>query len=180
MATTTGAKPAFVLRWAEWQREGDIASICALVRELAEFEKELHSVKLTPDQMREDLKAGHFVCLLATKEGDAAEAVGMALCHTRYSTWDGLCMHLEDLYVKTECRGQGLGRLLIEACVKYTQLQGLRRLCWEVLDWNADAIAFYRGLGAELLETWRCVRLSGDSLAHFPFRNEQALSQLQL
>ena len=162
------------LRWAQ---EEDVGSILELVRELAEFEKELNSVTLTEEKMKVDLKERHFVCILAEdtsqeESGGDPFAVGMALCHTRYSTWDGLCMHLEDLYVKPEHRGKGIGRLLIEACVKYTNDLKCKRLCWEVLDWNTRAIDFYKGLGSEFKEAWRCVRLSGSSLRNFNFRNK--------
>ena len=79
------------------------------------------------------------MCVLAVvNERDQAvtnedqEAVGMALLHNRYSTWDGLCVHLEDLYVKPEHRSAGVGKRLIECCVKHARETGSRRLCWEV------------------------------------------------
>jgi GNAT superfamily N-acetyltransferase len=161
------------LKWAE---EKDVASIVGLVLELAEFERELESVKLSEEQMKRDLCDKHFVCVIAQNERE--EAVGMALCHNRYSTWDGLCVHLEDLYVKPDYRQRGIGRLLIEACVKYTHGLGCKRLCWEVLDWNTNAIKFYKGFGAELKETWRCCRLSGKELDGFEYKNEKMLEQL--
>jgi GNAT superfamily N-acetyltransferase len=129
------------LKWAE---EKDVASIVGLVLELAEFERELESVKLSEEQMKRDLCDKHFVCVIAQNERE--EAVGMALCHNRYSTWDGLCVHLEDLYVKPDYRQRGIGRLLIEACVKYTHGLGCKRLCWEVLDWNTNGTSKIRSL----------------------------------
>ena len=123
-----------------WATEKDAGAILGLVRELAEFEKELDKVKTTEADFARDLSLGHFVCVLAvvnerdTKDQEAVgmEAVGMALLHNRYSTWDGLCVHLEDLYVKPEHRSAGVGKRLIECCVKHARETGSRRLCWEV------------------------------------------------
>jgi len=117
-----------------WATEKDAGAILGLVRELAEFEKELDKVKTTEADFARDLSLGHFVCVLAVvNERDTdQEAVGMALLHNRYSTWDGLCVHLEDLYVKPEHRSAGVGKRLIECCVKHARETGSRRLCWEV------------------------------------------------
>ena len=81
----------------------------------------------------------------------------MALCHNRYSTWDGLCVHLEDLYVKPDYRQRGIGRLLIEACVKYTHGLGCKRLCWEVLDWNTNGTSKIQPLLVLFLTSIGCV-----------------------
>ena len=113
-----------------WATEKDAGAILGLVRELAEFEKELDKVKTTEIDFARDLSLGHFVCVLAVV--NEREAVGMALLHNRYSTWDGLCVHLEDLYVKPEHRSAGVGKRLIECCVKHARETGSRRLCWEV------------------------------------------------
>ena len=116
-----------------WATEKDAGAILGLVRELTEFEKELDKVKTTEADFARDLSLGHFVCVLAVvNEKDTDQAVGMALLHNRYSTWDGLCVHLEDLYVKPEHRLAGVGKRLIECCVKHARETGRRRLCGEV------------------------------------------------
>ena len=114
-----------------WATEKDAGAILGLVRELAEFEKELDKVKTTEIDFARDLSLGHFVCVLAVVN-ERDQAVGMALMHNRYSTWDGLSVHLEDLYVKPEHRSAGVGKRLIECCVKHARETGSRRLCWEV------------------------------------------------
>ena len=117
-----------------WATEKDAGVILGLVRELAEFEKELDKVKTTEADFARDLSLGHFVCVLAVvyERDTKDQAVGMALMHNRYSTWDGRCVHLEDLYVKPEHRSAGVGKRLIECCVKHARETGSRRLCWEV------------------------------------------------
>ena len=75
--------------------------------------------------------------------------------------------------MQQEYRQRGIGTLLIECCVKYTHSLGCKRLCWEVLDWNENAIRFYKKLGAEILDTWRCVRLSGDKLMSYEISSDQ-------
>ena len=189
-----------------WATDEDIPEIFSLIKELAEFEKALDCVKTIEAQLASDLRAKHFVAVVATVPVSASQrTVGFALLHTRYSTWfvalsplllfsilplanlsltllllthhhhrrEGLCLHLEDLYVQQEYRQRGIGTLLIECCVKYTHSLGCKRLCWEVLDWNENAIRFYKKLGAEILDTWRCVRLSGDKLMSYEISSDQ-------
>ena len=147
---------------------GDIPAVLSLVRVLADFERAPHAVTLTEASMRADLEAGHFEAWLAT-EGQG-RAIGLVVCHRRYSTWKGLTAHLEDLVVLEDCRGQGLGRRLLEVAVSWAQSIGAQRLHWEVLDWNQPAIDFYEGLGAELNRDWIPCRLGELALANFPLR----------
>jgi len=134
---------------------GDIPAVLSLVRVLADFERASHAVTLTE-------------AWLAT-EGQG-RAIGLVVCHRRYSTWKGLTAHLEDLVVLEDCRGLGLGRRLLEVAVSWAQSIGAQRLHWEVLDWNQPAIDFYEGLGAELNRDWIPCRLGELALANFPLR----------
>jgi GNAT superfamily N-acetyltransferase len=143
----------------------DVGTLLALVHDLAAYEK-------SPDQvaMREaDLHAALFgpdpvaSCEVA-ETGDGV--VGMALWFTTFSTWTGVAgIHLEDLYVRPEERGAGHGRALLARLAGICVARGYPRLEWNVLDWNAPAIGFYRSLGAAPLEDWTTFRLVGASLA---------------
>ncbi|QDZ25419.1 N-acetyltransferase [Chloropicon primus] len=164
-------------RWAKASRGDDMDALMGFIRALAAYENESASVKTTEEQLTSDLEAGHFCCALAMchdEAGGECAYAGFALCHTRYSTWDGLCVHLEDLFVPEEFRGMGVGRGLMEWCVLYTRSLGCKRLCWEVLDWNTKAKGFYEKLGAEIKEAWQCVRLSGEGLENFEVCQEVA------
>ena len=82
-----------------------------------------------------------------------------------YSTWDGHHgIYLEDLYVRPQHRGTGLGKALLAALAQECVERGLTRLQWWVLDWNEPAIGFYRSIGAEAMDEWTVMRVSGDAL----------------
>ncbi|MFM1884160.1 MAG: hypothetical protein RL168_344 [Bacteroidota bacterium] len=152
------------LRWAE---NSDFPEILGLIQELAEFERAPQEVTLTLEQLVADHAAGHFVCILA--ESATRGILGMALCHTRYSTWKGLTAHLEDLIVKEAYRGQGFGRRLLEASMQWALSISAQRLHWEVLDWNQPAIDFYEGVGAHVLRDWYPCRMTAQDLTDFTY-----------
>ena len=103
-----------------------------------------------------------FRALIADVDGAPA---GFALFFTSYSTWRGHHgIRLEDLYVTPELRGQGIGKALLARVAQIAVAEGCPRLEWDVLDWNAPAIAVYERLGAHILTEWRIMRLSGDAL----------------
>ena len=103
----------------------DVPAVLGLVRTLAEFERAPHEVTLTESQMVADLESGHFEAWLAWNP--RGEALGLVLCHRRYSTWKGLTAHLEDLVVLESYRGHGLGRRLLEVAVAWAQSIGAQR-----------------------------------------------------
>lgn len=149
--------PMQVLKIRE-AREGDMEAVHRLIRELARFEKEPDAVMTTPDQLAADgfRDIPKFKCWVAEEEGIV---VGMALVYARYSTWVGPVLHLEDLIVTESSRGSGIGSRLLDEVVRYGHALGVKRISWEVLDWNDPAIAFYEERGAKVLRDWDVVQL---------------------
>jgi len=142
----------------------DIPTILCFIRELALYEREPDAVLATEaDLLRDGFgPTPRFWALIAEHEGEAA---GFALYFTSYSTWRGHHgIRLEDLYVTPALRGQGIGKALVARLAQIAVEQGCPRLEWDVLDWNAPAIAVYQRLGAHVLTEWRIMRLSGDAL----------------
>ncbi len=141
--------------------EGDWEAVMALIVELASYEKAQSEVTLTVEQLALDAKQGRFVCTLAECEG---KAVGMALHHPRYSTWKGTTWYLEDLVVTQPWRGRGVGKALMQVVVKRALVEDAHRLEWQVLDWNKEAIGFYKALGASISSDWLNGRLTRENL----------------
>ena len=143
----------------------DVPQILAFIRELAEYEREPNAVLATEaDLLRDGFgPTPRFQCVIA--ETATHEAAGFALYFTSYSTWRGHHgIRLEDLYVTPSLRGKGIGRALLTRLAQIAIDEGCPRLEWDVLDWNAPAIAVYEKIGAHMLTTWRIMRLSGDAL----------------
>ena len=103
-----------------------------------------------------------YACLIAELDGQPA---GFALYFFNYSTWLGRPgLYLEDIFVPVELRGKGVGKALLQRVAAVAVEKHCPRLQWEVLDWNTPAIDFYRAMGAEFLDEWRNVRISGEAL----------------
>ena len=149
-------------------RPEDVSSVVALVRELAEYEKAAHEVRLTEDQLSGAL-FGDFPALFGhVAEGDGGEVVGTALWFLNFSTWRGTHgIYLEDLYVRPSHRGRGLGRELLRSLAELCVQRGYSRLEWWVLDWNSPAVDFYRAAGAVPMDEWTVFRLTDDALTSF-------------
>lgn len=117
----------------------------ALIRELAEFEKEPEAVTVT---LAEFSDAGFGVQpvwqAFVAEWSPTGEIVGMALYYIRYSTWKGKMLYLEDIIINREYRGQGIGRCLMDYLEEEARALKLKGLCWQVLDWNEPAISFYK------------------------------------
>lgn len=137
---------------------GEEEVIYGLICELAEYEKARDKVKTTPAQILEELEKESplFGCLLAL---ESRQPVGFALYYYTFSTWVGRSMHLEDLYVQPSHRGTGIGKSLLQQLVLICQTENLKRLDWEVLEWNSRAHAFYESVGAHCRSDWRSWRL---------------------
>jgi len=148
----------------------DVAAIVGLIRELADFEKLTHLLRVTPETLHPHLFGERPVAECVVGEVDG-EVVGFALFFTNFSTFlarPGL--YLEDLYVKPEHRGRGLGRALLEHLGALAVQRGYGRFEWSVLDWNQHAIRFYQGMGATVMPEWRICRVTGDALQRFADR----------
>lgn len=144
----------------------DVPDVLALVKELAAYEREPDAVIATEaDFLRDGFgETPAFHVLVAEDAGGAV--IGFALYFFSYSTWVGRrCLYLEDLFVQPEHRGKGAGIALMKALAKEAVAKECRRFVWQVLDWNAPAIAFYERLGASVRREWLSVRLEGDALA---------------
>ncbi|WP_336128068.1 GNAT family N-acetyltransferase [Mesoflavibacter sp. CH_XMU1422-2] len=146
--------------------QSDMPKVLGLIKELAVFEKEPDAVIITEKDLIEHGfgKNPLFTCFVAERE---QEIVAIALIYFRFSTWKGKTVHLEDLIVKQELRGQGLGTLLLDEVIKYGYSQGVQRICWEVLDWNTNAINFYEKQGAKILKDWYLAQLEGDAIKNY-------------
>ncbi|MBI3492231.1 MAG: GNAT family N-acetyltransferase [Acidobacteria bacterium] len=144
--------------------ERDVPLIFNLIKGLAEYEKLAHEVTATEEKLRATLFGPRPAAEVVIAYADDAPA-GFALFFHNYSTFLGQPgIYLEDLYVVPEWRGHGLGRRLLTHLAKLAVERHCGRLEWSVLDWNAPAIGFYRGLGARLMQEWSIFRLTGDSL----------------
>ncbi len=150
-------------------REGqksDMTSVLLLIKELASFEKEDNAVEVTVEDLERDGFSDKplFKVFIAEKQNDI---VGMALFYERYSTWKGRSIHLEDLIIRKECRGEGIGKALYTKVLSYAHEQKLKRVSWEVLDWNKVAVDFYVSTGAKILDGWQVVHMDENSLNAF-------------
>ena len=142
----------------------DAALVFALVVELATYENLADAVASTPEMIGTALFGAEprVFCDVVEHGGEAA---GMALWFYNYSTFEGRHgIYLEDLYVRPEHRGAGLGKALLQTLARRCLDEGLARLQWSVLDWNEPSIAFYKAQGAEMLDEWTGCRVSGDAL----------------
>lgn len=158
--------PPYTLRSAELR---DVGAIVALIRELAEFEQLTHLLQVTPEKLRPQLFGERPAAeALVAELGDGkshGEVVAFALYFTNFSTFlaqPGL--YLEDLYVKPGHRGSGIGKALLTRLAALALERGCGRFEWSVLDWNANAIRFYEGMGATVMPDWRICRVTGAAL----------------
>jgi GNAT superfamily N-acetyltransferase len=145
----------------------DVPAIVGLITELAAFEQLSHLVETTPERLHPHLFGERPVaeCLVAEVDG---QVVAFALFFANFSTFrcrPGL--YLEDLYVQPANRGSGLGRALLQQLGALAVARGCGRFEWSVLDWNAQAIAFYQRMGAQVLPDWRICRVTGEALQAF-------------
>jgi GNAT superfamily N-acetyltransferase len=146
-------------------RPGEAGLVLSFVRELAAYEKLLHELEVTAA----DLDAALFCdnprlfCEIAEWQGEPA---GFAVWFFNFSTFRGRPgIYLEDLFVRPDCRGRGLGKALLVHLAQQCMANGGDFLQWAVLDWNTPSIAFYKSLGAVMLDEWTGCRLAGLALA---------------
>ena len=145
-------------------RPDDAALIFALIRELAEYEKLSHEVDANEVQIAETLFAPSpkVFCDIAAWNGTPA---GLAVWFLNFSTFRGrYSLYLEDLFVRPAFRRRGIGKALLARLAQHCAANGYARFEWSVLNWNAPAIAFYKSIGAEVMDEWRICRVSGQAL----------------
>lgn len=147
----------------------DVPLILQLIRELAEYEKLAHEVVATQEGLQEHLFGPHphAQTLIAEFQapGEAPQAVGFALFFHNFSTFLGRPgIYLEDLFVRPQARGRGVGRALLVRLAQLALERGCGRFEWSVLDWNEPALRFYRSLGAVPKQEWIIHRVTGDAL----------------
>ena len=144
----------------------DMPQVLDLIKELAHFEKEADAVEVTVEDLQRDGYGENpkFHCFVA-EVNDKVE--GIALVFNRYSTWKGKVLHLEDLVVSEKMRGAGLGTALLDEVVKYGYHLGVKRINWEVLDWNEPAIILYEKKGADVKRDWNVVHLNEAGIKNY-------------
>lgn len=147
----------------------DVPFILAMIRELAEYERDPNAAVATEEMIHRHLfgewvgRAPMIECFIGEVEGSAE---GIALYFHNYSTWTGRPgTYLEDLFVRPSARGKGLGKALLRRVAQVAVERGCPRLEWMVIDWNEPAQEFYRSVGARGMDGWTVWRLDGDALA---------------
>lgn len=144
----------------------DMKAVLELIQELATFEKEPDAVEVTVDDLERDGFGDDPLFYTFVAEVNDA-IVGIALYYYRYSTWKGKTIHLEDLIVKEDMRGAGVGFELYSKIIEQGKKDKVRRIEWAVLDWNISAIEFYQKSGAKVLEDWRVAQMDENGINEF-------------
>lgn len=146
--------------------KADMPRVLELINELAVFEKEPEAVEVTLDLLESDGFGDNpkFTCFVIEVDN---KVEGMALVYKRYSTWKGEALHLEDLIVSQSQRGKNLGTKLLDKVVEHGKYLGVKRISWEVLDWNEPAIAFYEKKGATIMRDWDVVQLDEKGIENY-------------
>lgn len=146
--------------------KADMPAVLELIQELATFEKEPDAVIITTETLEKEGFGDNplFHCFVAEVDGHIE---GMALCYYRFSTWKGRSLHLEDLIVRENSRGTGLGSALFSKVIQFAKEQNLKRAEWVVLDWNQHAIDFYKRSGANVLKDWYTVQMDEAGIQQF-------------
>lgn len=153
--------PRLMLRAAT---RDDVPEIRALIRELADYEKDPAAAVVTEaDLLRDGFgERPLFRVVMAEWEGAVA---GFAFYFFNYSTWQGRPgLYLEDLFVRPALRGKGVGKALLVHLAGIALRENCGRFVWQVLDWNEPSIRFYESLGARVMKEWLTMRVDGEAL----------------
>ena len=147
-------------------KKEDMQAVFNLITELALFEKEPDAVEITVTDLVRDgfSKTPKFKVFVAEQEHNI---IGIALFYERFSTWKGRTIHLEDLIVTKSKQKIGAGKALYTAVLKHAYDNNFNRVAWEVIDWNTNAIDFYKSTGATYLNDWSVVQMNKENLAKF-------------
>ena len=144
----------------------DMKRVYELIMELALYEKLPKEVDLTTDDLIKDGfgEKKLFNCFVAEINSNVE---GMAIVYNRYSTWKGKTIHLEDLIVTKKMRNNGIGALLLDKVILFGKEMGVKRISWEVIDWNIKAIKFYERKGAKLIPDWNIIHLNEEAIKNY-------------
>jgi len=144
----------------------DMKEVLSLIKELAKFEKEPDAVIISEDELiiHGFSNPPLFSCYVAKIE---SKIVGMSLGYSRYSTWKGPTMHLEDLIVTKKYRNLGIGKELFKNFIINSHLNGVKRIEWAVLNWNKHAIDFYISNGAKVYDDWQIAQMNEKAINNF-------------
>ncbi len=144
-------------------KKADCSRTLELIHELAEYEKAPEEVTISLKELEEDGFGENSIYKLVVAE-QMGEIIGVAIFYEKYSTWKGKCTYLEDLIVTKLKRGMGAGKALFEEVIRFSKENKSGRMEWQVLDWNAPAIDFYKTYQAELDGTWYNGRFTKEQL----------------
>jgi len=158
-------KTSAIIQIKKGQQE-DLPEVLNLIKELAEYEKAPGAVVVTIEEMQNwgFGKGKMFDFFVAVNDG---KIVGLALYYFKYSTWKGRCLFLEDIIVTEEFRGKGLGKKLFEKVVTVAKIEKVRRMEWQVLNWNEPAINFYKKYPTDFDSEWINCKLTNNELILF-------------
>tara|TARA_X000000368_G_C23007940_1_gene702140 strand:- start:852 stop:1322 length:471 start_codon:yes stop_codon:yes gene_type:complete len=147
-------------------KKEDMKRVHELIMELALYEKLPKEVDLTKDDLINDGfgEKKLFNCFVAEVN---SRVEGMAIIYNRYSTWKGRTIHLEDLVVTKKMRNNGIGALLLDKVILFGKEMGVKRISWEVIDWNTKAIKFYERKGAKLIPDWNIIHLNEEAIKSY-------------
>jgi GNAT superfamily N-acetyltransferase len=143
--------------------ENDFPSILSLIKELAAFEKAPEKVTNTIELMRRE--KDYFHCYVA--ENQNKEIIGIALYFFAYYTWVGKSLYLDDLYVKKSFRKHKIGSGLLRKIFEIARAEDCKRVRWQVLNWNENAIQMYTRIGAEIDDEWLNCNFDSDAIRNF-------------
>ena len=147
-------------------KKQDMPAILELIKELAIFENEPHAVVVSvADLVRDGFGESPLFTTFVAEDQNVI--IGTALFYYRFSTWKGKTIHLEDLIVTESQRGTGAGFKLYTEVIKEGKRENVRRIEWNVLDWNTPAIDFYKKSGAKVVEDWRVVHMDEEGIDNF-------------
>jgi len=147
-------------------KKEDMKRVHELIMELALYEKLPKEVDLTIDDLINDGFGERklFNCFVAEVN---SRVEGMAIIYNRYSTWKGRTIHLEDLIVTKKMRNNGIGALLLDKVILFGKQMGVKRISWEVINWNTKAIKFYERKGAKLIPDWNIIHLNEEAIKNY-------------
>lgn len=142
----------------------DAPLILALIRELADYERAPEKAVATEADILAHAFGEHPLVQVVIAEWEGRPA-GFALWFLNFSTWEGKpVLYLEDLFVRPEFRGHGIGKALLQRLARIAVDRGCTRYVWQVLDWNTPSIDFYEAQGAQVLREWLTCRVEGEAL----------------